>query len=145
MAHQRRHTQLNLLLFQDPIKFPCLCVYLYYRSLHPLFIYLSILLIYYLCIYLYYLITHLLCLLSSIYLPTYLCYYLHYPSVYLPIHPSIYLFFHPFLSLSHICFIHSSIHRHVGCSHILAILNNTTMNIVLQLPFEVLISSLPPS
>ena len=96
-----------------------------------------------------YLISHLLSLLLSIYLGTYLCYYLHYLSiclsVYLPIHPSIYLSFYPSLSLSHICFIHSSIHRHVGCSCILAVLNKTTTNIVMQLPFEVLISSLTPS
>ena len=141
MAHQSHHTQLHLLLFQDPIKFPCLCVYLYYRSLHPLFIYLSILLIYYLCIYLYYLISHLLCLLSSIYLPISVII----STIHLSICPPILLSLLPSFSLSHICFIHSSIRRHVGCSHILAVVNKTTMNIVLQLPFEVLISSLTPS
>lgn len=134
--------------FSRPDKIP-LSVCLSLLSVSPSIFYLSILLIYYLCICLCYLISYLLSLLSSIYLATYLCYYLHYLSiclsVYLPIHPSIYLSFHPSLSLSHICFIHSSIHRHVGCSCILAILNKTTMNIVMQLPFEVLISSLTPS
>ena len=134
--------------FSRPDTIP-LSVCLSLLSVSPSIFYLSTLLIYYLCICLCYLISHLLSLLLSIYLGTYLCYYLHYLSiclsVYLPIHPSIYLSFYPSLSLSHICFIHSSIHRHVGCSCILAILNKTTTNIVMQLPFEVLISSLTPS
>ena len=38
-------------------------------------------------------------------------------------------------------FIHSSVHGHVGCFHVLAIVHNATMNNGIHVSFSVLVSS----
>ena len=45
------------------------------------------------------------------------------------------------LYVYHIFFIHSSVNRHLGCFHVLAIVNSATVNIVIHVSFSVLISS----
>ena len=41
----------------------------------------------------------------------------------------------------HNFFIHSSVNRHLGCFHILAIVNNATMSIGINVSFSILVSS----
>ena len=55
--------------------------------------------------------------------------------------------FHSFLWLSsipfyiYIFFIHSSVDRHLGCFHVLAIVNSAAMNIGLHVPFQIRVFS----
>ena len=41
----------------------------------------------------------------------------------------------------HNFFIHSSVDEHLGCFHVLAIVNSATMNNVIRVSFSVLVSS----
>ena len=41
----------------------------------------------------------------------------------------------------HIFFIYSSVDRHLGCFHVLAIVNSTAMNIRVQVSFQIIILS----
>ena len=46
-----------------------------------------------------------------------------------------------YICIYHSFFIHSSVDGHLGCSHVLAILNSVAMNFGVHVSFSVLISS----
>ena len=43
--------------------------------------------------------------------------------------------------MRHIFFIHSSVHGHLGCFYVLAIVNSTAMNISVHVSFRIIVSS----
>ena len=64
----------------------------------------------------------------------------HYIYIYIYIY--IYTHTHTHTHIYHIFFIHSSVERHLGCSHFLAIINHTALNIGVHVSFWIVVFSI---